>query len=62
MNGCLKKESWKMRLIKVNESLVLRERMVRASRPLYGPNERGVLLMCWVVPYVIWVVATSGVW
>jgi len=51
-----------MRLIKVNESLVLRERMVRASRPLYGPNERGVLLMCWVVPYVIWVVATSGVW
>jgi hypothetical protein len=45
--------------LKINQSLALRERLVRARRPLYGDNERGVLVLCWIVPYTIWVCVTG---
>jgi hypothetical protein len=37
-------------MIRVNERLVFRNRLMRMRRPLYTDNEQGILFLCWLVP------------
>lgn len=39
-------------MIRVNERLVFRNRLMRLRRPLYTEAEQGILFLCWLIPTI----------